>query len=171
MTDQPQPERKLVRDLMSVGVQTCPPDMNVVELGRLFLEKNLEAVIVLDENGHAAGVVSLDDLIRAYAAGGYQAKTAEAIMEADVPTVPPEIPLATAAQIMLDKGARAVFMMHHAGGVIYPAAVLTYRHMLRHLAMKDDSELNDLGIKANRKAPLEQFIQRREEARRRNLNR
>jgi hypothetical protein len=62
-------------------------------------------------------------------------------------------------------------MMHHAGGVIYPAAVLTYRHMLRHLAMKDDSELNDLGIKANRKAPLEQFIQRREEARRRNLNR
>ena len=40
--------RKLVRDLMTVGVPTCPPTTLLVELVRLMLEKNWEAVVVLD---------------------------------------------------------------------------------------------------------------------------
>jgi CBS domain-containing protein len=164
---------RLVRDLMSVGVRTCSLETPITDLARLFLDEELEAVVVLDENGHAAGVVSQTELVHAYAHGNHIPGTdqpslsAEEIMEPSVLQVPPDIPLSAAAQILLDRRARAVFMMHHAGGIEYPAAILTFKHILRHIAMRDPSELSDLGIKANRKAPLDQFLKRREEARRR----
>jgi hypothetical protein len=88
-------------------------------------------------------------------------------MQDGVPQVPPDIPLPVAAQIMQDQGVRVVYMMHHAGGIAYPAAMLSYKHLLRHLAMESQSDLNDLGIKAEREAPLETFIRRRDAARQR----
>ncbi len=60
---------ELVRDLMSVGVLTCSPETSIVEVTRVLLDKDLEAAVVLDEHGHAAGVVSRDDLVRAYGNG------------------------------------------------------------------------------------------------------
>jgi hypothetical protein len=81
-----------------------------------------------------------------------------------VPTVPPDVPLTAAAQIMLDMNVRAVYMTHHAGGIEYPAAWLTYTHLLRHLVGDD---LADLGIRADRESPLDTFLRRREEARKR----
>ena len=154
----------LVRDLMSVGVPTCALDDSVVELTRWFLEKDIEGAVVLDDNGHGAGVVTHDELVKAYAKGGYELLTAQDVMRADVPTVPPDIPLTAAAQIMQDMKTRIIYMTHHAGGIEYPAAYLTYKHLLRHLAAEDGAELKDLGIKAEREAPLETFFRRRDEA-------
>lgn len=161
------PVPRLVRDLMSVGVRTCALQTPLKELARLFLDEDLEAVVVLDENGHAAGVISRVELVIAYAQDQHHVWSAEQAMQVDVPSVPPDIPLSAAAQLMLDRRVQAVFMMHQAGGIEYPAAVLTFKHLLRHIAMRDASELSDLGIKANRKAPLETFFERRDEARRR----
>jgi len=39
--------RKLVRDLMTVGVPTWPARYQLADLVRLMLEKNWEAVVVL----------------------------------------------------------------------------------------------------------------------------
>jgi predicted transcriptional regulator len=159
-------ERTLVRDLMSVGVATCAPDTPITDVARLVLDKMLEAVVVLDPEGHAIGVVGQNELVRAYSQDNHQHLTAEDIMRDSVPQIPPDIPLITAAQIMRDQGVRVVFLMHHAGGITYPAAMLTYTHLLRHLTARDDSDLADLGIKASRQPPLDTFIQKRDAARR-----
>jgi CBS-domain-containing membrane protein len=166
MSDSTNYPPKLVRDLMSVGVLTCPPDTTAIDLARLFLEKEVEAVIVLDDQGHAVGTVGRDELVRAYAHADYQELTAEAVMRDGVVQAPPDIPLTAAAQIMQDHGVRALFLMHHAGGIEYPAAMLTYSHFLRHMAAADEEELRDLGIKAEREPPLVTFLRRRDEARR-----
>ncbi len=160
-------ERLLVRDLMSVGVATCAPDTPIIEIARLLLEKKLEAVVVLNEEGHAVGIVSQKELVKAYTRDNHQQLTAEAIMHDGVPSVPPDIPLTAAAQIMQDQDIRVIYLMHHAGGIAYPAAVLSYQHLLRHLAARSDEELNDLGIKAARQAPLDEFLQKRDAARKR----
>lgn len=89
-------------------------------------------------------------------------------MSEGVPQVPPDIPLAAAAQLMVDNGWQIVFLMHNAGGIIYPAAMLSITHFLRHLAARSDDDLRDLGIKAERQPPAEAFKQRRDAARRRN---
>jgi predicted transcriptional regulator len=165
MSDELFQTRKLVRDLMTVGVPTCPLTTPLVDLTRLMLEKNWEAVIVLDdEEGHALGVVSQDELVKAYEREDARTLTAEQVMREGVPQIPPDIPLAVAAQMMIDQNVRAFFLMHNAAGVTYPAAMLTYRHILRHLAAQSADDLKDMGIAAARQAPLEQFIARRDAA-------
>lgn len=160
---------ELVRDLMTVGVATCSPDTPIGDLARLMVEKGLEAVVVLDPNdGHAMGYVSQDDLVRAWAYQQNEALTAEKVMRDDVPQAPPDIPLTAAAQLMLDRGVRVLYLMHHAGGIVYPAGMISYQHLLRLLGARTSDELRDLGALASRQSPLEAFIQRREEARRRN---
>lgn len=171
-----------VRDLMTVGVPTVTPEKDARDIARFLLEHDLEEVVVLEE-GHNVGVVGYEELVKHYErflmpgeSTGQNDETsksppnltAEDVMRTEIVSVPPDLPLSTAAQIMRDRRLRAVYLTHHAGGVEYPAAWLTYRHLIRHLAAHNDSELKDLGIYANRKSPLETFIQRRDEAKRRN---
>ncbi len=164
-TEQEKPQ--LVRDLMTVGVVTCTPDTSLTDIARLMLDAEVEAVVVLEE-GNALGFIGQDELIKAYAEQDYANLTAEEIMREGVPQVPADIPLSAAAQYMLDQRVRALFLMHHAGGIEYPAALISYRHLLRLMAARDPKELDDLGILAERQSPLETFLQRRDQARRKN---
>lgn len=158
---------ELVRDLMTVGVPTCAPGTGVEEIAQLLAKNGWEAVIVLDpEERHALGVISQSDLVKVYSQGNPSGLRAEDIMQSSIPKIPPDIPLQAAAQIMQDNGVRALFLMHHAGGIEYPAAWITYQHFIRHLAARDAGELHDLGIYASRESPLQTFIQRRDQARR-----
>ena len=86
-----------------------------------------------------------------------------------MPQAPPDIPLTVVAQLMVDQDVRAFFLMHNAGGIIYPAAVISYKHLIRHLAATSEDELSDLGIDAARKLPLDAFIERRDAARKQTL--
>jgi CBS domain-containing protein len=155
---------RLVRDLMTVGVETCSPDTPVEDLARRFLEKGIEEIVVLAD-GHALGVVGQIELLRAYARDDISTLKASDMMRESVPQVPPDIPLMAAAQIMLDLGVRTLFLMHHASGVEYPAAQISYHHYLRAMAASEANDLQDLGIYAQRRSPLETFIQRRDKAR------
>ena len=159
-------ERILIRDLMAVGVATCPPKTPIVEVARLLLDKQLEAVVVLDMEGEAVGVVGQEELVKGYSRDNCRNLTAEDIMTENVPQIQPDLPLTAAAQIMRDQHVRVLFIMHHAGGIRYPAASLSYRHLLRHLAASSDADLQDLGTAAARKSPIESFIERRDAARR-----
>jgi CBS domain-containing protein len=157
---------------MSVGVVTVPPDAQAEDVARLMLAKEIDAVIVLEpEDGHAVGTISRDELVDTYAkyvdTGLPEDLTAAQIMREDIPIIPPDIPLSTAAQLMRDQKVRVFFLMHNAGGVTYPAAYISYKHLIRHFAAQDAEELKDLGIKASRNAPLDEFIARREAAKQR----
>ena len=156
----------LVRDLMTVGVPTCKWETPIKDIARFLLEHHVEAMCVLDEEGHAIGVVGEQELVAAYGREDLDDLKAENIMSEGVPDVGADIPLTVAAQMMNDKGIRIAYMMHNSAGIIYPAAFISYQHILRHIAAKDESELKDLGLAAERKSPIEQFIARRDEARR-----
>jgi predicted transcriptional regulator len=140
----------------------------VTTIAKTLLEKDIEAVVVLDEEGHALGVVGRDELISAYGRENYSDLTAEDILREGVPQIPPDIPLNAAAQMLRDKGIRAFFLMHHAGGIEYPAALISYKHFLRHIAMEDPDDIKDMGISADRETPLTSFFERRD-AKKRNL--
>jgi CBS domain-containing protein len=160
--DNPTRHPELVRELMTVGVLTCSQDTQVRQIAEALLEKDVEAVVVLDDEGHGIGIVGRDQLVRAYAFGSYDSLTALEIMEDGIPQVPPEIPIGVAAQLMQDQGRRIFFLMHNAGGIIYPAAYISYKHFLRHIQSENGEELKDLGIDAARTSPLEAFRERRD---------
>jgi CBS-domain-containing membrane protein len=156
----------LVRDLMTVGVPTCKPDSLAADIARFLLEQNVEAMCVLDDEGQGIGVVGSAELVKAYGRENAEALRAEDVMSEGVPELHADIPLTVAAQMMQDEGIRIGYMLHHAGGLTYPAAYISYRHILRHLAARSADEIKDLGTGAARKSPIEAFVQRRDEARR-----
>lgn len=156
----------LVRDLMTVGVPTCKWNIPIRDIARYLLDQHVEAVCVLDAEGHGIGIVGEEEIVAAYGGDNPDELTAEDIMTEGVPELGADIPLTVAAQLMKDQGIRIAYMTHNSAGIIYPAAFISYRHILRHMAARDKSELKDLGIAAERKSPIEQFIEKRDEARR-----
>jgi CBS domain-containing protein len=51
------------KDIMRTEVATVDPDMSVEALGRLFIEKNLTGLPVVDSDGSLIGIVTENDLI------------------------------------------------------------------------------------------------------------
>ncbi len=155
----------LVRDLMTIGVPTCKISTLIVDIARFLIDNNVEEMVVLGNEGEGVGVVGYEELVSAYERENAKSLTAEDVMREGVPELPSDIPLTVAAQMMKDRGVRVAYMTHNSAGIIYPAAMISYRHIVRHLAAKDESELKDLGLAAERKSPLEVFVARRDEAR------
>lgn len=156
----------LVRDLMTVGVPTCKTTSPVVDVARFIVKNNVEEMVVLDDEGHGVGVIGYEELVSVYGRDNVDELTAEEVMREGVPELPADIPVAAAAQMMKDQRIRVAYMNHNSAGIIYPAALISYRHIRRALAARDEKDLKDLGIAAERKSPVEQFIERRDEARR-----
>ena len=59
----------LVRDVMVTPVITVEPSATVQEVAKLFLEKQISAVPVLDGRGKLVGIVSEGDLLHRVEAG------------------------------------------------------------------------------------------------------
>ena len=156
---------KLVRDLMHIGVTTCRADTPLAEAARVLLREGLESLIVLDENGHAVGMLSRRELVAAYGRSGADDRdvrtlTVAEVMCPDIPEIPPDIPAPAAAQIMLDHNVRELYLMHHAGGIGWPSAVLRFEDVLRYLAAESEEEIAAMGVGAPRKSPIDAFMER-----------
>lgn len=155
----------LVRDLMTIGVSTCKTSTPIIDIARFLIDNNVEEMVVLGDEGEGVGVVGYEELVSAYHRDDIRELTAEEVMREGVPELPSDIPLTAAAQMMKDRGIRVAYMNHNSAGIIYPAAMISYKHIVRHLAAKDESELKDIGLAAERKSPVEVFIERKNEAR------
>ncbi len=156
---------KLVRDLMHIGVTTCQADTLLVEAVRILFREGLESLIVLDGHSHAVGMLSRREAVAAFGQSGANMRDIETltvgeVMRPDIPQVPPDIPATAAAQIMLDQGVREIYLMHHGGGISWPAAVLRFEDVLRYLAAESEADVADMGAGAPRKSPIEAFIER-----------
>ena len=54
-----------VRDLMHRGIISCTPDDNVGTVAKIMVDKEIHAVVVMDADGRAVGVVSQTDMVLA----------------------------------------------------------------------------------------------------------
>ena len=119
----------LVRDIMTIGVPVCRDDETCGAV-RARLEKHpVPVVVALDEDGMACGWLTLARLAEAA-----PAEQVGAVMEEDIPTVPPDIPAAAAAQLMRDQGVDYLFLMHSWPGEPRPSAVISRQAIERRLA-------------------------------------
>ncbi|UCF18663.1 MAG: magnesium transporter [Gemmatimonadota bacterium] len=56
------PDDSLIRDVMHTDVISVPPDMDQEALARLYVEKDLFAIPVVDVEGRIQGIVTFDDI-------------------------------------------------------------------------------------------------------------
>lgn len=93
-----EPERMLVRDVMSSPVGTISPGASVQEAARQMQAKDRSALLV---RSSPAGIITTTDIMELVANGGDAEATAvEEIMTPDVETVTPELHLDEAAAMM-----------------------------------------------------------------------
>ena len=150
----------LVRDLMHIGVTTCPIDTPLAEAACTLLKKNVETLIVLDESGHAIGRCGRQEVVAAYARTGAtihgcKTLTAGDVMRPGIPEIPPDIPATAAAQIMLDQGEREMYLMHRDCGISWPAAVFRLDEILYHLTAESKTDVTAAKTKTLRQSPRE----------------
>jgi len=130
---------KLVRDLMHIGVRTCQADIPLIEAVCILVRENIEALIVLDKNGNAAGLFGPREVMNTFGLYGANIRncrklTVGEVMQPEIPEILPEIPVTAAAQLMLDQNIREMYLMHHDGGFKWPSAVLRFEDILSYLA-------------------------------------
>ena len=113
----------LVRDLMTIGVPVCRDTETCPEVkARLEKQKSdVEALIALDEDGMLCGWLTRDQLDR------NERKFIHEVMDEEIPTVSPTLPVEAAAQLMRDKGVQYLFLIHDWPGVPRPSAVISLK--------------------------------------------
>jgi CBS domain-containing protein len=79
------------------------------------------------------GVVSQSDLARAFL-DDYESLAVKDIMTPELFSVPPDVPIKTAVQMMLSKGVHQVLVMHGNSESSVPVGVLSKRHLIEMMA-------------------------------------
>ncbi len=122
-------KKKLVRDIMQLGVPACETDTPLPDVARLLSEEERDVLVVMGDQG-VKGIISQSDLARAFL-GDYQSMTAQEIMSIEVHSVSPDIPLKTAVEMMLEKGVHQVLVVRvNGGGKPVPTGVLSKHHLI-----------------------------------------
>jgi hypothetical protein len=110
----------LVRDLMTIGVPVCreTETCGAVAARLAAVQPPANVVVALDEAGMACGWARAADL------AARPSRPVSAVLEEDIPQVPPDIPVEAAAQMMRDRGVDVAFLMHAWPGEPRPAALI-----------------------------------------------
>jgi CBS domain-containing protein len=127
------PDVKLVRDVMRRGVVTCQIDVPLPQVAALMAQSDASAVAVVNPQGELIGIISRTDLVRAYLRPFAQLR-AEDIMTTQVATIIPDIPVAAAVQIMLDRGVHQLVILHARPAPQRPVGILTMDDVVRDMA-------------------------------------
>jgi CBS domain-containing protein len=94
-----------VRDHMSRTLLSVEPGLTIAETARRMVERNVGAVVVLEE-GRLAGILTERDLMRAMAGGVRDEATAGDCMTRDPETIEPSESTGHAAVLMIHGGFR-----------------------------------------------------------------
>ncbi len=114
----------LVRDVMTIGVPVCRDTESCSTVAARLAG---EVAVVLDDDGMACGWATRGALQMAA-----PLSLVGAMMDEDIPTVPPDIPAETAAQLMRDRRVAYLFLMHDWPGEPRPSAVISLAAIERH---------------------------------------
>lgn len=146
----------LVRDLMQIGVPNCRIDEPLPVIARRMVEQTFDALVVLDENGNACGWLDVTHMAGVLHRN-YEELTVGDVMEQDIPEMVADVSIVAAAQVMLDRNVRQLFIMHHLGTVA-ASAVITLRDVL--LAMASMERTQGVGGAVPRPDAVDAFRQR-----------
>lgn len=126
-----------VSEFMHTPAVTCPARMTVGEVARMMRDRCVGSVLVIDEVGYLAGIVTDRDLALRVLGEGHSADIPiTAVMTRDVATVSNQADISTAAAIMATRTVRrlpVVDELDHALGIV------TLDDLVRHIGVEADA--------------------------------
>ncbi len=124
-----------------LGVLTCTPGTLLVEAARRMTGEDVSALVVVDEEGYLAGILSRTDLLRAWENGGpWAGRTVGQYMSAGVVTVTLDTTLAEVCDLLLNERIHRVVAVRHEGDKMRPIAVVSAADVVYHMVKLEARE-------------------------------
>jgi CBS domain-containing protein len=130
-------EKQTVRDWMHPGVITCRPDTPVDQVAITMDEKDISALVVVDEADNAIGVISRTDLVNARFIQPYlkhwRGMSAEHLMSKPVISVSPDTRIKEAVAVLQERRIHRVVVVEQHAGRVRPIGILSVTDLARHM--------------------------------------
>jgi signal-transduction protein with cAMP-binding, CBS, and nucleotidyltransferase domain len=124
-------------ELMHSPAVTCGVTTSLRDVAQLMARRNVGSVIVLDQIGYLAGIVTDRDLaVRGMGEGRSGDVAVETVMTRDVATVLPNVDVTTAGAIMTKHGVRRLPVVDDEGT---PHGMVTLDDLMRQLSRDSDA--------------------------------
>lgn len=119
------------------GIHSCHRQETMLQAAQAMMDKEVNTIVVVDEEGYLAGIMTRTDLIRAYLdREDWGTHSVEAYMSREVVTVTPQTMLSDVAKILLDNRIRQVVVVQHEQGRSRPLAVLSTGDLVYHMVQE-----------------------------------
>jgi CBS domain-containing protein len=115
------------------GVYTCSPDSTLLAAANRMADEDVSALVVVDNDGYLAGIITRSDLIRATAGGiAWDATAVRDYMTGDVVTVGLHTTMGEVARMLSEKHIHRVVAVRPEGERVRPVAVVSAADVLYH---------------------------------------
>ena len=127
-----------VKDIMTPDVISCDLYAPIQEVARILTQKGISAVVVLNEMGELAGIVSQTDLVNIRVHEDYwehwRGLSAKHIMTKDVVTISPDSSIEEAARLMRNTGVHRLVVVERKGNALFPVGILSMTDIVKEMA-------------------------------------
>lgn len=134
-----------VGEWMHRGVITCAPETPIEEAAAIMDSQDISALVVVDENSDALGVISRTDLVNARFIEPYmkhwRGLNAQHLMSKPVISVAADVSVEEAVQLLYEKRIHRVVVVEKAGAHTRPVGILSVTDLARHVG--ENTKLED----------------------------
>lgn len=103
-----------IQDVMTTHITTCPPTATIADAARLMRDRDIGDVLVTDDEGHLAGIVTDRDLVvRCLADGATGEEVLANAYSTDVSYLTPDSSIDAAVEMMRDQSLRRLPVVDH----------------------------------------------------------
>jgi CBS domain-containing protein len=116
------------------GVFSCSKENTLLEAAQRMVEEDISALVVVDENGFLAGIITRTDLMRALISlEDWEKHKVSNLMNPEVVTVTPQTNLLRVAEILLDQQIHRVVAVRDEDGNKRPMSVVSAADIVYHM--------------------------------------
>jgi CBS domain-containing protein len=116
------------------GVFSCSKDNTLSEAAQRMVEEDISALVVVDENGFLAGIITRTDLIRALVSlEDWEKHKVSSLMSPEVVTVTAQTNLLRVAEILLEQQIHRVVAVREEDGKKRPISVVSAADIVYHM--------------------------------------
>ena len=117
------------------GISSCHNRTTLLDAARRMADEDISALVVTDDNGDLAGIITRTNLLRAHHAhADWAGQTVAAYMSQPVVTVTPQHKLSQVAELLIEKQIHRVVVVQEENGKQRPVGVVSSADLVYHMA-------------------------------------